>query len=246
MATLASLRVPSIYPSLMSRRGHGYPLWLPEPISNLPHDCVRHGTQIGDLGYLADDGGFTYLFNVFKDAEDPVNLDWHSVPPGFVPLKVDPGIRQELEFHDKNSVVAMSGVEQRSAGVLCIFSFYLQAGRFDCVVVSSLRVQSREAQSSPFPTVPNATIVNTPVYSGNMQLRMLTVGTSITMAKTKAWRFATALCTLSPDATKLTLGMPSATHTQVVRRRSHWPEYFTTGRRDTSFLVSMNEVMSVR
>lgn len=117
MATLASLQVPSIYPSLMLRRGHGYPLWLPEPISNLPPDCVRHGTQIGDLGYLADNGGFNYLFNVFKDAEDPVNLNWHSVPHGFVPLKVDPTIREELEFHDKNSVATMSGVERRSAGI---------------------------------------------------------------------------------------------------------------------------------
>ncbi|KAK0217484.1 hypothetical protein EDD85DRAFT_894261, partial [Armillaria nabsnona] len=114
MAALAPLKVPSIYPSLMLRRGHGYPLWLPEPISNLPPDCVRHGTQIGDLGYLADNGGFDYLFNVLKDAEDPDNL---SVPPGFVPLKMDPGIREELEFHDKNSMVTMSGVEQRSAGV---------------------------------------------------------------------------------------------------------------------------------
>ncbi|KAK0451361.1 uncharacterized protein EV420DRAFT_1560601 [Desarmillaria tabescens] len=51
--------------SLMLRQGHGYTLWLPEPISNLPPDCVCDGTPFGDLGYLADSGRFDYLFNIF-------------------------------------------------------------------------------------------------------------------------------------------------------------------------------------
>ncbi|KAK0451370.1 uncharacterized protein EV420DRAFT_1482482 [Desarmillaria tabescens] len=83
--------------------------------SNLPPDCVRYGTQVGDV---ADDGRFKYLFKVFKDAEDPVNLNWHSVPPGFVPLKVDPRIRETSEFYDRNSTVTMSVAKQRSTGVL--------------------------------------------------------------------------------------------------------------------------------
>ncbi|KAK0186369.1 hypothetical protein F5146DRAFT_935840, partial [Armillaria mellea] len=73
-----------IYVPLLLPLGHGYPLWLPQPISNLPSDCVRRGTQIGDLGHLSDDGGFRHFFNVCKDATDPVNLD--RVPPGFTPL----------------------------------------------------------------------------------------------------------------------------------------------------------------
>ncbi len=60
-----------------------------------------------------------YLFNVYKDAEDPVNLK--RVPPGFAPLNSDPGIREDVQFHDENSVIAMSGVEQRSAGALYVF-----------------------------------------------------------------------------------------------------------------------------
>lgn len=116
MAAL-SHRAQDIYPSLMLTQGHGYPLWYPSPPSNFPPVYVRRGTQIGDLGYLDAGGGFIYLFNVYKDAEDPVNLK--RVPLGFVPLKSAPGVREELDFHEKNLVFAMSGVEQRSAGVLC-------------------------------------------------------------------------------------------------------------------------------
>ncbi|KAK0451379.1 uncharacterized protein EV420DRAFT_714535 [Desarmillaria tabescens] len=110
-----SHRAQDIYPSAMLFQGHGYPLWHPAPPSNFPPDYVRRGTQIGDLGYLNDTGGFIYLFNVYKDAEDPVNLK--RVPLGFVPLKSDSGVREELEFHAKNSMISMSRVEsQRSAG----------------------------------------------------------------------------------------------------------------------------------
>ncbi len=98
--------VPSLLP-----QGHGYPLWLPQPLSNLPPDCVRRGTQIGDLGHLADDGGFTYLFNVCKDATDPVNLD--RVPPGFAPLTSIPGVREDLEAHKRNSVISSPAIGQR-------------------------------------------------------------------------------------------------------------------------------------
>ncbi|KAK0488085.1 hypothetical protein EDD18DRAFT_1335347 [Armillaria luteobubalina] len=79
MAT-SSQRAPVIYASLILPKGHGYPLWIPEPRSNRPN-----GTQIGDLGIFNDDGGFTYLFNVCKGASDPVNEN--GVPPGFEPIK---------------------------------------------------------------------------------------------------------------------------------------------------------------
>ncbi|KAK0451363.1 uncharacterized protein EV420DRAFT_1274085 [Desarmillaria tabescens] len=107
-------RAPDIYVPLMLPKGHGYPLWLPDPLSNLPPAYLSRGTQIGDLGYLADDGGFVYLFNVCKDADDPVNLN--RVPPGFVPLTSNSnlGVLERLEMHDKNSTITTSAVEQKS------------------------------------------------------------------------------------------------------------------------------------
>ncbi len=98
-----SQRAPDIFASLLLPKGHGYPLWVPEPPSNLPN-----GTQIGDLGILNDDGGFTYLFNVCKDGSDE-----NRAPPGFEPLK---GIREprygQLEV---NSVISSSVTSQ------CVF-----------------------------------------------------------------------------------------------------------------------------
>ncbi|PBK59492.1 hypothetical protein ARMSODRAFT_852849, partial [Armillaria solidipes] len=67
-----------IYVPMLMPLGHGYPLWLPDPPSNHP----LGGTQIGDLGYLDNEGGFVYLFNVCKAADDPVNLT--RTPPDFV------------------------------------------------------------------------------------------------------------------------------------------------------------------
>ncbi|KAK0186362.1 hypothetical protein F5146DRAFT_1161110 [Armillaria mellea] len=100
-----------IYVPLLLPLGHGYPLWLPQPISNLPSDCVRRGTQIGDLGHLSNDGGFRYFFNVCKDATDPVNLD--RVPPGFTPLTHVPGVREDLEVLKRDTVISSSATEQR-------------------------------------------------------------------------------------------------------------------------------------
>ncbi|PBK59497.1 hypothetical protein ARMSODRAFT_854828, partial [Armillaria solidipes] len=105
-----------IYVPLLITKGHGYPLWLPDPFSTLPPAYLRCGTQVGDLGYLTDDGGFAYLFNVCKDASDPINLN--RVPPDFVPVMgiPDPGIQGQLEMHDRNSVITTAAVEQKSIG----------------------------------------------------------------------------------------------------------------------------------
>ncbi|KAK0433775.1 hypothetical protein EV421DRAFT_1690386, partial [Armillaria borealis] len=109
-------RAPDIYVPLLMTKGHGYPLWLPDPFSTLPPAYLRCGTQVSDLGYLTDDGGFAYLFNVCKDASDPINLN--RVPPDFVPVMgiPDPGIQGRLEMHDKNSVITTAAVEQKSIG----------------------------------------------------------------------------------------------------------------------------------
>ncbi|KAK0451358.1 uncharacterized protein EV420DRAFT_1560593 [Desarmillaria tabescens] len=96
-----SQRAQDIYPSSMLSKGHGYPLWLPDLPSHWPDAYLCHGTQIGDVGYLDQYGGFEYLFNVCKSAEDLVNLN--RVPPGFVPIR-SPGVLKRRGF-DKDSVI---------------------------------------------------------------------------------------------------------------------------------------------
>ncbi|KAK0435528.1 hypothetical protein EV421DRAFT_1716647 [Armillaria borealis] len=66
--------------------GHGFPLWFPDLDSNLPAAYRASGTRVGDLGYITDDGGFAYLFNVCAPADDAINIG--RVPPNFKPLAI--------------------------------------------------------------------------------------------------------------------------------------------------------------
>ncbi|KAI9566676.1 hypothetical protein HD554DRAFT_2007321, partial [Boletus coccyginus] len=42
----------------------GYPLRFPEPSSTLPSSYREDGIQIGDVGYVTQQGAFNVLFNV--------------------------------------------------------------------------------------------------------------------------------------------------------------------------------------
>ncbi|KAK0451371.1 uncharacterized protein EV420DRAFT_1560634 [Desarmillaria tabescens] len=126
-----SQRAQDIYPSSMLSKVHGYPLWLPDMPSNLPDAYLCHGTQIDDVGYLGHEfsspgyldeyGGFEYLFNVCKSAEDPVNLN--RVPPDFEPIQ-SPGVLEQRGF-DKDSVItSTSVVVQRSTETKYVSCYY--------------------------------------------------------------------------------------------------------------------------
>ncbi|GJE94294.1 WD40 repeat domain-containing protein [Phanerochaete sordida] len=58
-----------IYPSCLSGRGYGYPLWRPEP-----HDTGE--PQIGDVGYMRE-GSFVRLFNINISAAPYRVKGWH-------------------------------------------------------------------------------------------------------------------------------------------------------------------------
>ncbi|KAK0187318.1 hypothetical protein F5146DRAFT_771083 [Armillaria mellea] len=114
---MASNSAQGIYVPSLIVQDHGYPLWLPDPFSNVPPNNVRPGTQVGDLGYLTEDGGFVYLFNVCKDANDPVNLG--RVPPDFAPVTGIPvlnSIRENKFIHDKNSAISTNAVRHKAFG----------------------------------------------------------------------------------------------------------------------------------
>ncbi|KAH9889000.1 hypothetical protein C8Q73DRAFT_175835 [Cubamyces lactineus] len=66
-----------VYTKLMLQRGHGYPLWEPEP--NEAGEVL-----IGDVGYVLD-GGFYRLFNATLAADHPVNARY-GVPDGYQPF----------------------------------------------------------------------------------------------------------------------------------------------------------------
>ncbi|PBK66003.1 hypothetical protein ARMSODRAFT_845214, partial [Armillaria solidipes] len=106
-----------IYVPMLMPKGCGYPLWLLEP-SNDPHpDYIRDGTQIGDLGYLDEAGGFVYLFNVGKAFNHAVNVG--RTPPNFVPLSDIHEPRNQLlrlRIHQNNESFKATSRDKKSIG----------------------------------------------------------------------------------------------------------------------------------
>ncbi|TRM64883.1 hypothetical protein BD626DRAFT_236973 [Schizophyllum amplum] len=68
----------------------GYPLWVPEPLANLPPSYQQSGVRIGDVGVVTKEGAFSMLFNICLPADDPINsyggvpLEFEHISPGAV------------------------------------------------------------------------------------------------------------------------------------------------------------------
>ena len=77
-----------IYTRLLLPKGHGCPIWCPEPDENLPREYRERGVGIGDVGRIMPGGGFDPLFNMCATPDDPVNRE--GVPNGFEQLVLNP------------------------------------------------------------------------------------------------------------------------------------------------------------
>lgn len=99
-------RVPgqSTYQREMLKKGHGHPLWNPEPDVFAPPAYRQTGVSVGDVGILCPSGTFRYLFNVFLDADNPCNPS--ELPEGFAPLKPFPGSRIAFDCHESGFVTS--------------------------------------------------------------------------------------------------------------------------------------------
>ncbi|PBK64953.1 hypothetical protein ARMSODRAFT_892389, partial [Armillaria solidipes] len=75
-----------LYITQLIRKGHGYPFWYPEPDCSRSTEYTQEGVHPGDVGILNDIGSFDFLFNIFREAQDPINGG--NVPPGFKPLQL--------------------------------------------------------------------------------------------------------------------------------------------------------------
>ena len=51
----------------------GYPLYEPEPFSELSTEYLREGAQVGDVGFIREDGAFDFLFNICPPRNSLVN-----------------------------------------------------------------------------------------------------------------------------------------------------------------------------
>ncbi|KAJ6472620.1 hypothetical protein C8R45DRAFT_413449, partial [Mycena sanguinolenta] len=78
-----------IYSNQLLRRKRGFPLYAPGPSEMLPTEYQRNGIAIGDVGRVTSEGLFDFFFNIYLDADDPINGT--RVPHDFCPLpKYDP------------------------------------------------------------------------------------------------------------------------------------------------------------
>ncbi|KAM5544405.1 hypothetical protein V8D89_002065 [Ganoderma adspersum] len=82
-----------VYTKLLFKRGHGHPLWEPEPTQS-------GEVLIGDVGYMLD-GGFYRLFNATLPADHPLH-ERYGVPDGHEPL----GLPDILRHHRPHALQA--------------------------------------------------------------------------------------------------------------------------------------------
>ena len=99
--------------SLLPKR-HGYPLWIPESHGNLPDAYREIGDRVGDVVVLREDGVRDYLFNIFVDRNDPINLN--RVPPGFKPMSENEQDRVLVhEYHKSSTQISNCDVKKISS-----------------------------------------------------------------------------------------------------------------------------------
>ncbi|KAJ7027269.1 hypothetical protein C8F04DRAFT_1122926 [Mycena alexandri] len=77
-----------LYTKLLLCKGLGYPLWYPPPIDSLADAYRQEGVQIGDVGYITPRGAFSFVFNICRGADHPINRHF-GVPNGFQQLQLD-------------------------------------------------------------------------------------------------------------------------------------------------------------
>ncbi|KAJ7618627.1 hypothetical protein FB45DRAFT_169771 [Roridomyces roridus] len=106
----------NLYSRLLLSKGHGYPLFGPQPFDDLPPDSRRLGTQIGDVGVVTADGSFDVIFNICRSADDPLNR--FGVPERFEQVRIGPGdIASRPQYHRPGSDVSNTRISKRRLDV---------------------------------------------------------------------------------------------------------------------------------
>jgi hypothetical protein len=124
-----------IYAEELSNPERGYPLYIPEPYSNLPEAYRNRGIQIGDVGIIRPDGGFEYFFSIACTENNPINKNRRGVPDGFevyspfVDSDSDQWITQVTDKCPEGSVIrsahiSQSAIEFNGSASLCVNSLH--------------------------------------------------------------------------------------------------------------------------
>ncbi|KAF7333003.1 Ribonuclease III [Mycena venus] len=101
-----------LYTRLLLPKGHGYPLFHPQPFDDLPLEARKTGTEIGDVGIITGDGSFDVIFNICRATDDPLNR--FGVPEGFEQIRLGLGdIAPKQTFYRPGSDVSNTKITKR-------------------------------------------------------------------------------------------------------------------------------------
>ncbi|KAJ7618635.1 hypothetical protein FB45DRAFT_1033827 [Roridomyces roridus] len=104
-----------LYTRLLLPKGHGYPLFHPQPFDDLHLEYRRLGTQVGDVGIVTADGSFDIIFNICRSADDPVNR-FGQGGIGIVDLPAE-DIACRPQYHRPGSDVSNTKINKRRLDV---------------------------------------------------------------------------------------------------------------------------------
>lgn len=101
-----------IYERHLGVKQRGFPLWIPEPNMRLPMPYRRRGINIGDVGIITPSGGFSFLFNICRPQDDPINPP--TLPEGFAPIypPLSPMDVREFSEFKPQSYLSSSAIER--------------------------------------------------------------------------------------------------------------------------------------
>ncbi|KIJ99825.1 hypothetical protein K443DRAFT_679658 [Laccaria amethystina LaAM-08-1] len=105
----------SIYERHMYLKKRGFPLWIPQPNTTLPHSYQRRGVSIGDVGIFTSNGGFDFLFNICLPAGDTSNPD--ELPEGFSRIELKETDVCKFPAHSSHSHLASPDVKKRDRAI---------------------------------------------------------------------------------------------------------------------------------
>jgi hypothetical protein len=110
---MPSERDSEIYVQKLLPKGHGYPMWAPQPLLNLPDAYKAQGVAIGDVGLITASGAFDYLFNICQPANASVNGE-RMTPRNFEHVELMPRDTADENFRPAGSVITSTSIESRT------------------------------------------------------------------------------------------------------------------------------------
>lgn len=101
---------PRIYAEELESLGNGRGIWFPE--------YPKTGLEIGDVGYIDDDGCFKRIYNVTESnaGVDPKDEDAIPAPSDFKPLKIRSVLKDAKQHYFNPGVITSKSVKKMTVG----------------------------------------------------------------------------------------------------------------------------------